>query len=199
MSEKPIIFSSEMIRAILNGTKTQTRRVVKQPRCESSVKYDPLSKTGWSNAHGYPINPPCSTGDVLWCRETWTDSCGMLENALSGKKIHYCADCEDDSRGLFAPCRWKKKPSIHMSRVAARLFLRVADVRVERLQAITEADARAEGCTYGFHDDGVSKHLKDHTPQKQFAAIWDSLYSKRGYGWDTNPWVWVISFERVTP
>jgi hypothetical protein len=113
----------------------------------------------------------------------------MLQNALSGKKIHYCADCKPDTTGLFAPCKWKKKPSIFMPRAAARLFLRVKNVRAERLQDISEEDAIAEGV------DGIEPGELFFN----FIALWNSLNAKRGYGWEANPWVWVYTFERSVP
>ena len=92
-------------------------------------------------------------------------------------------------------------PSIHMPREAARLFLRVKRVSVERLQDISEADARAEGCSAGYetHGDGKFEDVTEHewTAKEEFADIWDSIYAKRGFGWNINPWVWVVEFERL--
>ena len=142
---------------------------------------------------GKRYTPPCHGDDILWVRETWA--------MVSGGLYEYKADgTEIDHLGNII--KWK--PSIHMPRSAARLFLKVKAVRVERLQEITEEDADAEGfggnCPYdafpehkgspGWYDGSIS------IPEC-FGELWDSIYSKRGYGWEVNPWVWVIEFEKV--
>lgn len=184
---KPIIFSTPMVRAILEGKKTQTRRVVKGVSEDTkSIVLLPEGQRYEDSVCGQRrriISPrtPYQPGDVLWVRETWAHSvdCGHL-NHLHETKIIYRADnrCEPD--------RWR--PSIHMPRWAARLFLRVTNVRCERVQEISEADALAEG----FRPSENWNQAK-----WAFRETWDSLNAKRGYGWDVNPWVWVYEFERV--
>lgn len=151
--EKPILFSGEMVNAILAGRKTMTRRVVK------------------NDAHC-----PYASGDTLWVRETFAVNCVGGQDFL-----FYRADSYPDGDG--AP--WK--PSIFMPRKYSRITLRITDVRVERLQDISEDDAIAEGIEPDPH---VSTWLK-------FALLWNRINEERGFGWDTNPWVWVVRFERV--
>jgi hypothetical protein len=211
--EKPILFSPPMVRAILDGRKTQTRRLIKfqLPREPLNVKtaervtmsgepaywctYDGVEKNG--NPINRAVLSPYYIGDVLWVRETWTDTCGMLKNALDGKKIHYCADCKEDTTGMFKPCSWKKKSSIHMPREAARLFLRVTDVRTERLQDITEEDAEKEGVTRQGCGSNKTPNGYEVNYRNGFMYSWDEIYTKDGTGWDSNPWVWVYTFERA--
>ena len=181
---KPIIFSTEMIEAILEGRKTQTRRVIKtRPKNRTdfvhishNLYFEGSEKFTWAG-YGNPDDPVyfmChyKPDDILWVRETWC----LADNT---DEIIY----KSDNPSLSA--KWR--PSIYMPRKAARLFLRVKNVRVERLQDITEIEATHEG---------IIKHLGIHA-RDDFAKLWDSINGKRGYGWDTNPWIWVIEFERM--
>ena len=187
---KPIIFSTPMVQAILDGRKTQTRRVVKINGCPITSPKESLELTkegliyhSFCSMSGY-YKPLCQPGDILWVRETWSKD----ENGEYVYRTNY-GTTEDDS---FPPSMFKWKPSIHMPREAARIFLRVKTVRVERLQDITEEDAIAEGMSKTLVDGVVFISAKGN-----FHVLWDSLNIKRGYGWDTNPWVWVIEFERI--
>ncbi len=223
---KPIIFSTEMVRAILDGKKTQTRRVIKpQPPEGASPLYGPewfrpMIKKASGREHAGPemwgifsgpvewrTKCPYQPGDLLYVREAWLEEDG---------RYFYRADykdglvdpCETLSGGYPSECRyypecvgcqrtsWRPpwKPSIHMPRAAARLFLRVKDVRVERLQGITEDDARAESMRPDtpFANMGYQWSAKDN-----FREIWDRLNARRGFPWDANPWVWVVEFERT--
>lgn len=186
MSEKPIIFSTPMVRAILEGRKTQTRRVI-VPQPSSGIRKSVFVKSGLEDGHGREIKLHYQPGDILWVRETW---CRRRRNGGYGYKADrpiepgYLQACYDDAK-------WRS--SIHMPREAARLFLRVTDVRVERLQDISEEDVVKEGFTPLLDKDGVNFI----SAKGRFHVLWDSLNAKRGYGWDTNPWVWVIEFERV--
>lgn len=180
MKERGILFSSEMVRAILAGTKTQTRRrVAKQER------FGP----GWS----WPKNPVrCPygvVGDRLWVRETWSIANG------NGRRIVFRADQGTD--------RWPPtvddpgtrkvwKPGIHLRRVDARITLDVLSVRVERLHDISEEDARAEGVTAEY---GPGVYSDAH--RLAFADLWRSINGADS--WDANPFVWRIGFRRVTP
>jgi len=192
MNMKPIIFSTTMVQAILEGRKTQTRRVIK-PQPLDEFKF--CVNTGGVPTIMLPYSCIVSRiwrSDILYVREKWTTECGMLTNALDGKKIHYCADCKEDTTGLFRPCKWKKRPSIHMPREAARIFLRVTDVSAERLHDMfndrkyppgPDNPVVKEGFTYGC----------------DFIATWMNLNDKRAggaYAYDKNPWVWVYTFER---
>lgn len=202
MNIKPILFNTVMVRAIIDGRKTQTRRAIKpQP---TKPRWNNVGWLGWDDGHGYRMKPPCEVDDVLWVRETftqeyeqyyfradfesdWLDAC----ETLSGGYPYECAyhpGCEGCGRS-GERIRWS--PSIHMPKEAARIFLHVTDIRVERLGSMTEEDAIAEG----FFDMPADKL----SPLEQFANIWDETIKRddlREYGYHTDPWVWVIEFER---
>lgn len=225
MSEKSILFSTEMIQSILKLTKTKTRRLngLKEINentdqwefvqfsftVESRLKA--IFRDNESNLKF--IKCPWEVGDTLWVRETWTkiyhvDESGYTHYDMS--EIYYLADgtpdieMVDGDGFLLEDSRIKWKPSIHMPRSEARLFLKVTNIRVERLNEITEEDARAEGIVSYWaepHKDVPPFTGVDlcSTRRKAFSELWDKLYSKRGYGWDLNPWVWVIEFEKIKP
>lgn len=175
MPEKPILFSTDMVRAILDGRKTQTRRIVKPGTLEMFVN---LIWNPNENICFCPYRP----GDILYIRETWAkDRYG---------KYHYRAEYPEHDCEPYPI--WK--PSIHMPREAARLFLEVTEVRVERLQKISEEDARAEGIGMPLFR---SDEIEDYGYIECFEMLWDSIYSKRGHGWEQNPWVWAITFKRA--
>lgn len=232
MAEKPVLFSTPMVQAILDGRKTQTRRVIK-PKCNKD--YDRFSRMGiFSNIkdfdpgwHGVDfdggifVNDPIEQprylpGDTLWVRETWMKTdCFGLQNGYV-----YKADGAKNDILQYTGQEIKWKPSIFMPREAARIFLRVTDVRVERVQEISEDDAIAEGVpcdwpmepiycpacngeglTGAFHP-GTLGYMEIDCPHCEKAVaryknLWDSLNAKRGYGWDTNPWVWIYRFECI--
>lgn len=220
MREKPILFSTEMVQAILEGRKTQTRRVIKDKdiinRFDIDVDGKPIAYIDQETGDSFPPTIRCryQAGDILWVRETWADLRGMGfgNNPITDKpwSYSYKADIEtgsdSDRARIDYGVKWKR--SIYMPRTAARIFLKVKNVRVERLQDITEEDAKAEGVTNYWaepHKDtppfiGAAKEPGEYlcfTRRKAFQQLWDSLNKKRGYGWNTNPWVWVIEFERV--
>lgn len=186
MAEKPILFNTEMVRAILEGRKTQTRRVVKpQPKEGFTAVCYPYS--GFYEyrygAGAYWKNALCAIDDVLWVRETWAE---MPYGYV------YRAD-EEEPEGWDPDDRWH--PSIHMPKDAARLFLRVTGVRIERLQDISGEDCVAEGC-----DADMLSEVGEDFIRGVFNGIWDSTIKEKDfpfYSWDANPWVWVISFERI--
>jgi len=210
MREKPILFSTPMVIAILDGRKTQTRRVIKDKDITNNFDIDvDGSVYAYIDPETGDSYPPTAIarhqiGDILWVRETWgfvgCEKCGG--ECCTGAPDNYKGDdgcfvyrtnygtTEDDS---FPPSMFKWKPSIHMPRKAARIFLRVTNVRVERVQEITEEDALKEGCVPTFIDGAVLISAKG-----RFHALWESLNAKRGYGWEANPWVWVYEFERVS-
>ena len=165
MSEKPIIFSSEMVKSILEGRKTQTRRVIKQ-----------------QENHAIDNCPFGKPGDTLWVREKF------LMHYPEDHSVLYVDDME---KAGFKQSEWCWKPSIHMPRWASRINLVIKSVRVERLWYISENDAIAEGATPSCVGDDLD-YLKYRSG---YMFLWDSINAKRGYGWDKNPWVWVIEFE----
>ena len=208
----PILFNTDMVRAILDGRKTVTRRVIK-PQPKSKLCYTFAgsdcgtwgypSKTAyesWGKEYRLPDNitkedlgkrwnPPYHTDDVLYVRETWLDYAG---------RFMYKADC-DKYRLELAEFTWR--PSIHMPKEAARIWLKVKDVRVERLQEMNEIGTVKEG----IRTDVQIRRLDDPDFIENFGGIelfkdlWNSTIKKPDidrYGWDANPWVWVIEFER---
>lgn len=208
MRERPIPFSAPMVRAILAGAKTQTRRIVKHhitgPNPPGGF-YDWHDKrTGaWVGAHGGNLKfnktnaavlcPYGGPGDRLWVRETWHSSPHF--------DCLYRADYDDGARlaKVIAHGGWKS--SIHMPRWASRITLEITDVRVERLQEISEADAIAEGIEPGSARDfwklygrGANGDM-DRSPRVAYRSLWESIH---GVGsWDANPWVWVVEFRRA--
>ncbi|WP_322070943.1 hypothetical protein, partial [Paraburkholderia bannensis] len=200
MKERPILFNGPMIRALANGTKTQTRRIVKQSHiCESKIQRDDNGAL-WS--HDTYRCPHGVSGDRLWVRETLAPTragvCGDIVD------WHYAADGAKVPRmpGLapqfsdamaFAHLARMSVPSIHMPRWASRITLEVTGVRVERLQAISEADAEAEGI-------GFLRQVPDYdetlTARDLFHCLWDAVTPK-DTDWNANPWVWVIEFQRI--
>lgn len=222
MPEKPILFKGPMVRAILDGRKTQTRRVVK---CNPfyggpdwarafpdglTTRYLHVPQAGgeYGDKTVQRVYCPYDPGDTLWVRET-TESywlphilTGEPTSALCGR---YTVDDEPilDPRG-FDLGWWYSKPrcpSIHMPRWASRITLEVTGVRVERAQDISEADAKAEGVTAQFEPVGLSGAFGlTHLPYSSaFANLWNSINAKRGYSWESNPWLWVVEFKRVDP
>lgn len=193
MKERPILFSAPMVRAILDGTKTQTRRVVKpQPPAKVSsiylpFKQEPNNWQGFADSdgliHWYGRCPYGQPGDRLWVREAWRWVCPDDPDTAI-----YRADGHAASK---LPPGFKWKPSIHMPWAASRITLEITAVRVERLQAISEADAEAEGCCTPLrgHDDDFARGC--------YRNLWEQI---NGVGsWTANPWVWVIEFKRVKP
>lgn len=225
MKERGMIFNGEMVRAILDGRKTQTRRIMKvQPESNQlglllitdSTKHSDIGKYHWaeSNATGNHVRsklfscPFGAVGDRIWVRETWSSD---FANYYPNDRVWYAADNNrrldievvDGVRGIYSPesdvhvpFRWQ--PSIHMPRWASRILLEITDVRVERLNSISQEDAQAEGLeltgwrpTYSDPDSGGEVM----TPYDNFAELWSSIYGDES--WKANPWVWVISFKRV--
>lgn len=218
MPEKPILFNTDMVRAILDGRKTQTRRLVKNlpldDPCATYVDKDGLwisDEDGWHRAEAFS---PIKSGDILWVRETWSQlfSC---ENP-TGRYVYKATDEYPFGSKYIVKFRWH--PSIHMPRKAARIFLRVTDVRPESLQDITEDDVCAEGaekiitrCQYMDYSESPPEPCYNVRPCKNCIMdrgypelfcemIWNPTIKKADlprYGWETNPWVWVITFERI--
>jgi len=214
---KPILFSADMVRAILKGRKTQTRRVVKLPEAPfRDVKWHPdWQNEAWADRGGFAaesylkvpalvINENERTvhrifskyeiGQKLWVRESWRVLAGF-DNVKPSElnpdvQVFYGAGSGNVMSRLQRAHAGKKRPSIFMPRWASRITLEITDVRVERLQGISNEDAKAEGV--------------DHTPQAPaalnhrtaFKGLWDSINGDT-YPWDSNPWVWVVEFKSV--
>jgi hypothetical protein len=199
MKEHPILFSGPMVKAILEGRKSQTRRVMKNHPdgvwgvdiCggEDGKNSVDTGKPWWKvgGINGLPKCPYGQPGDRLWVRETWAPGMNMPQPAI------YRADWPGDEKGV----RWK--PSIHMPRWASRILLEVTDVRVQRVQEISEEDALAEGTRCHLDIEPKNHHDCSWSYKEHFEKLWDSINAKRGYGWDVNPWVWAISFRRIRP
>lgn len=208
--ERPIIFSTPMVRAILAGTKTQTRRVVKlQP--PAGAEHHSIANVGhpWHDIYGHkgcavhrvrcPYGQP---GDRLWVRETFMDMLGTgVEHRPDPRgplrRYAYASDHQPGSYGDEARksygLRWK--PSIHMPRAASRITLEITGVRVERLQDISESDAQAEGCSLEcMTPTGDDSGSAIYGPGG-YLALWESINGVES--WAANPWIWVVEFKRV--
>lgn len=197
MAIKPILFNTEMVRAILDGRKTCTRRLVKFLPGENS-QWTGYIKDGLMLYNGR--NEPCirkapyHPGDILYVRETWGE--GYEEGTYiyrASDKLAGLPTFKESSTLIY-------HPSIHMPKEAARIWLKVTNVRVERLQEITEDGAKAEGAidNRGFIHSPENEYDCIHTAKEHFIKIWNSTIKKSDldrYGWDANPWVWVIEFE----
>ena len=235
---KPILFSTPMVRAILEDRKTMTRRVIKpkyinthleirtdkygtrlieiQNEDETTRVKNPDGTTTCKLLAAREISARYHPGDILWVRETWGLLWGFTK--VEWRKMYpnskmidtddnvYCYAADYSQKALEYQekkgSRWF--PSIHMPRVAARIFLHVTDVRAERVQDITVEDVIAEGLSADNEirnlDPSTHESIRNWNlayAQHLFRELWDSLNAKRGYGWDTNPWVWVYTLERI--
>lgn len=197
MKVKPILFNTEMVDTILSGRKTETRRIIKEGHlCVLESTY---RKTHPDIDDRTLIErlclPPYDVGDVLWVRETWAtvhDVAGWPHEGSVGEELHFVYRADDAFLETSDPQpRWR--PSIHMPKEAARLFLEVTEVHAERLQDIT-----AEGCLR----EGVEPAAQTVGPdfvKGMFSDVWDSTMGaekRKQFGWDANPWVWVIKFRQ---
>lgn len=225
MRERGMIFNADMVRAVLNGSKTQTRRIIQsaaknmQARGHEVIShrapgdkwygdyvYSMRDRSGvWQDFTNEQFLAKCpfgQPGDRLWVRETWSTD---FANYYPNDRVWYAADDNrrldievvDGVRGIYSPesdvyvpFRWR--PSIHMPRWASRITLEITGVRVERLQDISQADAKAEGCWYGR---GGGEPDFAVSPADHFPTLWESIYGEES--WQANPWVWVIEFKRV--
>jgi hypothetical protein len=199
MKTRPIPLKTWEVQAIREGRKTQTRRVVKpQPPSDDFLNADNAIAFVTEKTLNHTVRCPYGqSGDVLWVQETWA-----LPSDSDGNDIGYQfkADYSDSSED------WKWKPSIHMPREAARLFLRIKAVRVERLQEISEDDAKNEGIYYSEAGEGYEDYLFDYSGKNRielfvyakdsFQSLWQSINGPES--WEANPWVWVVEFERIS-
>ena len=202
MKVLPILFNADMVRAILDGQKTQTRRPIPVlPKENQSVHHVAKDKYCFATDHanGYVsgvseyFRKPYEVGDYLWVRETYRPIFGQTSELIS---VDYKADPPEKLERLGdvvgTPVKWR--PSIHMPRSASRITLEITNVRVERLQDITEEDAIAEGCDYSRSEAAISVGWYER-PRRAFRRTWEQIYGKES--WDSNPLVWVIDFEVV--
>lgn len=241
MKEYPILFSAPMVRAILEGRKTQTRRVVKHKfDPEASIRFCPnglvddqtptwVADEGEEDIFGDScvnpiICPYGQPGDRLWVREAWCPGVPAVRLPGSGGLygivphpkqwsipktkpggivVKYSASWNDgDHDGVSVP---PMRPSIHMPRWASRITLEVTDVRVQRIQRISDEDCWAEGISEELvnraeHFAIGGSQIQGGSPERfAFSDLWDSINAARGLGWDSNPWVWAISFRRIKP
>ncbi|WP_330983651.1 MULTISPECIES: morphogenetic protein [Enterobacterales] len=206
MKERGMIFNGEMVRALLSGQKTQTRRIMKNqpagdhPDTPVSVRCidDGFQWHGW---HGESTVFPCpfgKAGDRIWVRETFQGPLfdydkmdAYLKDSTPFEKPEFCQYAADggprpEYQDMDDNIRYGWKPAIHMPRWASRLLLEITEVRVERLRSMSQDDARAEGviAASGPMEAGLA-----------FRELWDSIYGEES--WKANPWVWVIEFKRV--
>lgn len=234
--ERPILFSDEMVRAIRDGRKTQTRRIVTPPPGFCGPYYRPAvagRQLVFWDASYKPSLPPADglgwlcphggVGDRLWVRECWRPfmagySSGVeyradgVERSIPGRGEEITELIKRRGGNLkfsgakkeFHSLSWR--PSIHMFRWMARIELELTELRVERLQEISELDAQREGIRLrpphtmsvngryvGFEGHPIRDPHNVH--RAQFACLWDDINEKRGFGWATNPWVWVLTFD----
>jgi len=207
MKERPILFSGPMVRAILDGRKTQTRRIMKR---NSSGRVQWKGKQ-WhiQDENAFLACPYGQPGDRLWVKETW--QCAVVSEGIKG--IGYKATYDDERNWFKAKTGpewdrlWDKhqdkwRPSIFMPRWASRITLEIAAVRVERLQEISEADAKAEGVTWRSCEDFEPVAIPgpygpcSGPARIAFKELWDSINAKT-HPWASNPWVWVVEFRTL--
>lgn len=210
VKSRPILFSGPMVRAILDGRKTQTRRIVKPqppdhaievfdwraPHIAESLKAsDGCYYNDMDGLHYLTKCPYGAPGDRLWVRESWREWPNPEGRKLGDDPCMYRASSDPNSL-------WKWKPSIHMPRKASRITLEITGVRVERLNEITNNEALAEGAgtlpnPCGYADTSHFACCKDypHKPVERFQKLWESINGPDS--WSANPWVWVIEFRRI--
>jgi hypothetical protein len=214
MKTYPILFSTEMVQAILDGTKTQTRRVIKkQPDLEKhthikrAITLDGKDTEVFLYCSGNSIKaesvkcPYGQVGDVLWVRETWclTTPFGPEEYYFGYKTSSQAEIKASEKYDYYSPDEWK--PSIHMPKEACRIFLQITNIRVERLKDISAEDAFREGINYSYDEEEGYKYwhyIKKKfgpSPIHSFQTLWESINGEES--WEANPWVWVIEFERT--
>lgn len=200
MKERPIIMGADSVRSILDGRKTMTRRVVKP----SISNWFDLERDGRleimeienKNNEMVPILSLCpygQIGDRLWVRETWAEAHNWTNDIDAETPLYRACDPKEPIKQV----KWKSP--IFMPRWASRIFLEITDIRVERVQEITADDCEKEGIEeaidYMPSDDGDIKVVDGETMVDDYRDLWNSLNAKRGYPWESNPWVWVISFK----
>ncbi|MEE4694759.1 hypothetical protein V2K91_05865 [Pseudomonas alliivorans] len=207
--ERPMLFSAPMVRVILSGQKTVTRRALKvQPRIDASGNFCVGGANYGQDIYGKPVTkhfvrsdcPYGQPGDRLWVREAWQADAqvdSVAPRDLSqGEPIQYPADGAYRQTGCSMITPGKTRPSIHMPRWVSRILLEITDVRVERLQDISRSDIRAEGleCPPELASDDVSPNYRDWYPAA-WRDLWESINGAES--WNANPWVWAVEFKQV--
>lgn len=193
---KPILFNTEMVKAILEGRKTVTRRVIPEKMVDEYYDYDDfcisvgtsdIPTTREYEEEFFSKRAKYQVGDILYVRETWQNGSFLEDN--KGKAVDYIYKA-DDTKEYNSYSDWgiKWRPSIHMPKEAARIFLKVTDVKVERLQDMTSEDT---------YKEGVSKSSDEWNDWLNMITLWDSTTKEEQYKWKSNPYVWVIEFEKV--
>lgn len=213
---KPILFNTNEVQATLDGRKTVARRLPSKRIEEKYYDYVELVSIvatleciSLSEKQFYEQYPPYQTGDILYVRERFCKGSIEYGEEPDGRAAPYVSQCAGDSDIIpYEYCIREKigiedvvwRPSIHMPKEAARIFLRVTDVRVERLQEMEWTEALDEGIEHIYERGKAGEYLFDCNPLEDFSILWDSTIKKSDldrYGWEANPWVWVIEFERV--
>lgn len=226
MTERPILFQGAMVRAILDGSKTQTRRVMARQKKYDFTDYTLFGQRGhpddeaehrggwaqpwvaiehapdWPDGKDDQCTCPYASerGDRLWVRETWAQNWNQLSDTRMDRSYVYRADGGPRAQDNGTDLPWR--PSIHMPRAASRITLEVTEVRVERLQDISEADAIAEGIEADAQPGDQARLWRNYAtgnttvcPIFCYQSLWEKI---NGPGsWDTNPWVWVVEFRRL--
>lgn len=213
----PILFSTEMVQAILAGRKTQTRRVIKDISIEKNnhgtfnVKAKSVSAINIPKEDLYhdflgigSLCPYGQVGDVLWVRENFCAASHLDNQPISVlsqvSEINYIADLDNENISRFLNIG-RTRPCIHMPKWACRIFLQIKDIRVERLNDISQSDAKAEGIAYSkperfdFFKDYTGERYHLSNPIESFRSLWHKINGPTS--WVKNPWVWVIEFERI--
>lgn len=214
--EKPILFNTEMVKAILSGQKTQTRRIIKpqpkeQLRCV--IPHEVSGMAYWIETNAdqrskdFMFYKSLEVGDTLWVQETWLMQ-SMSRFSQIGKVLFKATPNDVLSVAHFKNDRYEKflkfadkngwQSPYFMPKEATRIWLKVTNVRCERLKDITEDGASKEGTDY-LYENGYFNYFNSepYTSVEAFEWLWESIYAKQGNGWDINPWVWVIEFERM--
>ncbi len=204
IKERPIIFSGESVRAILDGRKMQTRRVIKPEwyRCLDPEDPEDVAKALAQSPYG-------QKGDSLWVKETFTyvtlaeneliNTTGFQRRRPDGVPVLMIYRENSIAEGWEDQVTGRWNPSIFMPRWASRITLEIAGVRVERVRSISLDDIKAEGCTGAPLPGQMVSRNDGYQHYQEFRHLWDSINAKRGYGWDANPWVWVIEFSKPHP
>lgn len=179
MKEKPILFKPEMVRKVLSGEKTQTRRIVNGNALMllyAGFTPEYLMEDGNSELRPYYI------GQILWVRETW------WQCTNNNDRIYYAAS---ETPVTTKDRSYRKRPSIFLERINSRINLEITNIRVERIQNISEDDSQAEGTTPYMAPSEIPAY------KPAFADLWNSINEPRGFGWNLNPWVFAITFKVV--
>lgn len=216
MKEHPILFSAPTVPAILEGRKTQTRRVVKHPEFHGCMTGDcPHVEQEFCDVALFEFAqkdcPYGQPGDRLWVREQYWAGGKWAPNGLTatgrkkwrfvpvGGSLRFQENPPKQPAKRDGECGWVYRHARYMPKAHSRITLEITDVRVQRVQEISAADAEAEGVLpwIGDKNKGHGKPLSDKWARECFARLWDSINAKRGFGWDVNPWTWALTFKRV--